>query len=663
MWGFSLGLLVSASAAYGQISHSDTLVHYQLGGIVVDADPLDAASFSPEYRVSGEALQLIGASALSEAGRLIPSAHVVTNSRGESLIYVRAAGERQLGLTLDDAPLAVPWDNRLDLGLLPLLGSASVTVQRGATSALAGPATAGGIIRIRTNLTNDPNLRGRVSLSLGPLASRSGRAHLAKRFDQHGFSVSALYERRSGVRVPESANISYSQSDQETRTNSDRRLAGASARVEFVLSGSADLSLTAFHVDASKGVSPEGHLDPREDRVRYWRYPDWRYTMAVGAFSLRSRRLRLRSSVWTGLFRQTIDQYESDLFEHISAREDDDDVSAGNRTVVSTTLGSWVGRAAAYVSTSRHRQVDSKTADGVLAAEAALVYRSVTYGTALDWTRRWGPAALELSLGTDWLAMPETGDKPGRDPFSGISASSAASVDIRTGWRLMVSAARKVRFPTMREQFGEALERFILNADLGAEESVLTEAAISYRERSLESSLTLFCNWTNGTIDQEVVPNPDGPSRRVRVNLDGSYALGIEAEAVWSAGKGFSAVAHGTWVRARTRNDEDGSSRPLTEKPEIIGGLTVSIARGPVRSHMGAALTGRAWSMAPDGALNELPAAATVSFGADGSISVSGQATIVLHLRVDNLFDTVVLPQLGLPEAGRTIALGTSLNF
>jgi outer membrane receptor protein involved in Fe transport len=54
------------------------------------------------------------------------------NSRGESVVRVRGAEERQTAVFIDGAPAAVPWDGRLDLGVLPVGLIGRVEVVKGA---------------------------------------------------------------------------------------------------------------------------------------------------------------------------------------------------------------------------------------------------------------------------------------------------------------------------------------------------------------------------------------------------------------------------------------------------------------------------------------------------------------------------------------------------
>jgi len=141
----------------------------------------------------------------------------------------------------------------------------------------------------------------------------------------------------------------------------------------------------------------------------------------------------------------------------------------------------------------------------------------------------------------------------------------------------------------MREQFGEALERFVLNPGLRPEESIASELGVSCRRAGLQARLTLFFNRTDGTVDQVVISQVDGPPKRMRVNLEGSYAAGVEAEAGWVGREILSARLLASWMRARTLTDQEGQSRPLAEKPDSQGTLPpgVNARASPSECHAG----------------------------------------------------------------------------
>jgi len=89
--------------------------------------------------------------------RRLPSAHVPTNSRGEALIYLRSAGERQVAAFFDGALLNVPWDNRYDLSLVPASVINTVTSASGTLSPQYGVNALGAVAFFPISPSDTPN--------------------------------------------------------------------------------------------------------------------------------------------------------------------------------------------------------------------------------------------------------------------------------------------------------------------------------------------------------------------------------------------------------------------------------------------------------------------------------------------------------------------------
>lgn len=97
----------------------DTLRMYGLTEIVVSSGRDRTTTASTVQKVSLAQIARTDAVSISGVARLIPAAHVQTNSRGETHVYLRNSGERQVAFFFDGALLNVPWDYRVDLSLIP----------------------------------------------------------------------------------------------------------------------------------------------------------------------------------------------------------------------------------------------------------------------------------------------------------------------------------------------------------------------------------------------------------------------------------------------------------------------------------------------------------------------------------------------------------------
>jgi iron complex outermembrane receptor protein len=106
---------------------------------------------TPVVGLTDEALLDRQPRSVADALRGLPGVSVRTNSRGETVARVRGSDERQTLVFLDGAPLAVPWDGRVDIGLIPagLLGGLSV--RKGAGAIEYGANAVAGVVDLTTD--------------------------------------------------------------------------------------------------------------------------------------------------------------------------------------------------------------------------------------------------------------------------------------------------------------------------------------------------------------------------------------------------------------------------------------------------------------------------------------------------------------------------------
>jgi iron complex outermembrane recepter protein len=243
----------------------------------------------------------------------------------------------------------------------------------------------------------------------------------------------------------------------------------------------------------------------------------------------------------------------------------------------------------------------------------------------------------------------------------GKSIVDAPDVD-RRGTRFFIRFGKKLRFPTMRELFGDALNTFLLNPDLQPESTWLLDVSVGRSTPVIAGNLTVFARRTIDTIDRVNV-SVDGETKRLRVNLDGSRVYGIELTGTSKLSSNISFDAHLMWARS-TALLETGD-RPLNEKPDVLSSASVlyTAAWGGTLRLTGQ-YTGRAYSLSPDNSQITLPTALVVNIrGAVRHTLNSSLVFLEAYAGVNNVADTVVLPQAGLPAAGREWRLGLNVTF
>ncbi|TDI76380.1 MAG: hypothetical protein E2O84_02940 [Bacteroidetes bacterium] len=648
---------------------SDSLKSYDLSGIVVGAEQDSLLSRQSVRRI--RLVDLDQQHALSAAGlvRLIPSAFLQTNSRGESLIYIRNSGERQVAIFLDGALINVPWDNRADLSMIPgsVVGGFEVSV--GAPSVRFGPNAIGGAVNILPrNLARQGSLT-EVQIQAGSVRTGFTSGTFMSRSDRSSILVSGAYSKMNGAVLSTDHALEYSQDDPDVRTNTDRRLGNLYLRFTRVISESWNFGLSMLHVNGRKGVAPEGHISPETDPVRFWRYPDWTNSMLIiNAAGQPAGKTIINATGWLGRFAQRINSYASANYDIVVESEDGLDRSVGGRVLSTTRIPSGSINFALHFATSGHRDITTRGDQ----TDASFNYRQNLYSVGAEYGLRLSDNS-EISVGAslDGAAFPETGDKPAHERMSALAFTGSFETLIEGGTsttesgpttRFSARFGKKSRFPTMRELFGESLETFVLNPNLKPESAWLADVTLGRSSFNLSGEMTLFARRTVDTIDRINVVG-DGVKKRLRVNLNGSRVFGAEVIGRVRIATGLVADAHFMWTRSTALLDE--GSRHLNEKPDVLSTISFQYSMrwgGSLRAT--GQYTGLAYSLAPDNTQISLPTSLVLNLRMSLRRYFRTSLLFVeFYAGVNNVGDVLALPQAGLPAPGREWLVGLSTSI
>jgi iron complex outermembrane receptor protein len=593
------------------------------------------------------------ASAAAILSRL-PSIHVPTNSRGESIVFMRNAGERQVVVFLGGAMLNVPWDNRFDLSMLPGHLVGSVLSASGPLSARYGVNALGAVNLLLPDDKSGAELiaergehgvrryEGMASGSVGPLEILGATSYSA----QNAEPV-----------APHTQPLLY-QASRSARTNTDRELLSFAGRAGIDIE-KGRIDGTFIYSDGRKGVAPEGHL---VSGARFWRYPQHRLVQSNLHADLDfTDSINLTVSAWAQDFSQDIDQYPDATYAFARDREEDKDRTYGSRGVVTTRISPNSRVALSYnLLSSTHDQRDIRI--GASPAAPWLKYRQRAISAGADLEHHFSDRlAGEVGAGVDWLAYTRTGDKPSIPSFVEPTAHGGLAYSITEQWRVRIGAGYKTRSPTMRDLFGVALNLFLLNPNLTAERVLILEAASEWHAADVSVSATPFVQLVDNTIDQRNVG-----TLRQRVNLRGSRVLGLEISSRVRLSEEWQVAGDVTASLARRRRANLAESVYLSEKPAVLARLSVDYAG---TSGFDASIeldhTGRAYSADAVGDLRPLE----VSTQINGKLALNlerifpGFPASQIYLRADNFLNTSVEPQLGLPGPGRWVRGGVRVSW
>ncbi|PZN93997.1 MAG: hypothetical protein DCF31_10770 [Alphaproteobacteria bacterium] len=625
--------------------------------IIVTAAEMDDRIMPP--RLTADAAFLIERQPrnVGEMLRFLPGISAKTNSRGETIARVRGAEERQTQVFLDGAPLAVPWDGRIDIGVLPAGLVRSVEVAKGAVPIEYGTNAVAGAIDLRTTGDDAQAAGGMVQAGSGGF----GTASVFAGGDAGRFHVQAAVAgvTRDAEPVARLGALPFSQATTGGRTNTDLdslSLFGAIGYTGARVAARASL----LQVTTRRGIAPESDRDPAVAAPRYWRYPDIDLTqLTVNARAELGAATTLRAVGWRQWFGQSIDSYGDAGYTLRQARQDDDDDTLGARLTLATAAAPFTMRLTGSAQTSRHAQVETDLRVGTAGPRRVYRQNLFTLGAELD--APVGPARATIGVAYDRATTPLTGDKPAQGAIDAMAFSVAVAGEVADATTLTVSGGRRTRFPSARELFGEALGRFLINPELRPETAWMADAALVWRGDAANFTLNPFYQRGEDTIAQRVV-RVDNVALRQRYNQSGTRVFGIDAMADFTLAPGLDVELFGTALSARA-DPGDAAFRTLLQRPSYeVGG---ALRYRPVEALLLRAeyrRVGPATDLDASGNRVALAAGDEVNLRGQWRIADVGARAVSITVAVDNVGNDIITPQAGLPMAGRAVRMGLRVD-
>ncbi|WP_171032893.1 TonB-dependent receptor [Fodinibius saliphilus] len=643
---------------------------YKLNEIVVSNTNKDLPDPATVQRIDADEIEKVDLGNIADVARMLPAAHVATNSRGQTILYLRNSADRQTAQFFNGALINVPWDNRVDISFLPSSMLGGVTVSKGVPSVTYGTNTIGGAVNFRAqSLVNRGNLT-KLSLT-GSLPGLGGASALhTGRKKNFSYTAEVGYTNQYDYTLPDGATVPFSQPSDNRRVNTDSRNVNIFFEATKQYNDGARLSASIFHVDAAKGVAPESNLNPSQTSVRYWRYPTIRQSMAIisGLFPFDSN-THLRGSIWLNRYEQDIHQFKSVNYDALDQTQDDLDITGGIRLILEQELGEGNLDIALNMLTTQHNQTIVPYTNGNTLRDSSDTYGQYIYSLGAEYSF---PLAEDLTgmvgISYEGSAITNTGpwESEGYQHYlnSSLSIAGGLSYNISEQLRLRTSFGRKPRFPTMRELYGGALGKFVPNPDLKPVTAYLGELGAEWRTTTFSGSLTGFISRTYDAIDKKTFQQGPNAGKEQRINLDGSRVWGIESRIAATPVSDLSIDGSITYMNKR--GFLLGEPRKLDEKPTWIGklGITYSLTdRITILSQT--EYTGGIYTRTERNTFVELPEALIF----DGRISYnlfsddSSLEGSELFFRVNNITNDLRVLQLGLPGPGRKLLAGAKIQF
>ena len=627
--------------------------------------------------VSIDSLRLSPGALFDDAVARLPFIHVRQNSRGEAEISMRGSESRQVAVFVDGVPITLAWDHRADISAVPLTGIDRLVLVRGVSSLLYGPNTLGGIVDVGLAGGGTPGSAG------SPLRIQSS----VDEFGAYGLSLAGAtpvqaaggellvrggvgYRQREGFAAardvvdPGSTPHASWFGDRALRANSDLRHYDAFGSLRYRRSSGAFLALTGTGFTAERGVTPELH----SDTPRFWRYPTVSRQIAVlsggtPAIMTPFGGGTVRASLGYDRGEFDIDQYDSNAYSTITGSEYGEDRTLTARVLATHSLATRGELRLGFTGAS-------VTHDELLNDVTAARYRQRLWSLGTEADVGLGTAgSISAGVAYDAAATPETGGRPSFEDLSQWGARLGGTVTVMEDvLRLHISASRRARFPALRELYSTALSQFEPNPDLKPETLNAIEGGATAQLGSMQLQGVAFHHRLEDAV---VRVRLSSPTRFQRINRDEIRTTGVELLAGW-AGAGATVDADLTLqdidVIDRTANDAERRPEHL---PEAEAGLraTIPLVAG-FRGIVFGRYTGRQYCVNPNvaGQVDRADDSVRGDAGVERVFRlVRGTSRVLFRtMRVsamlDNVGNSLIYSQCGLPEPGRTLRFGIEIG-
>ena len=640
---------------------------YSLNEIVVtDEQGGTSRSLSTVQRIEPQAIEQQDAADVSELAALVPATHVQTNSRGQTILYFRNAGDRQVGQFFDGALLNIPWDNRVDISLIPASVVEGVTVTKGVPSVRYGANVLGGAINFQSRTLDAPGQQTEVKAAVGTAEQRRATVTHLGRTGQWDYTAAVQYSARGDQPLADDANLTYNQPLANRRVNTDRQLVSGFGRASYRFEDGGQMGVSLLHVDAEQGVAPEGNAT--KPQTRYWRYPLWQKTTLIASGQTTvGTSTSIRGAAWGSRFAQDIADYRSVAYDTLNQVQQGRDLTGGFRLIGTQSFSVGTLTVALNGLTSQHEKGAVLSGQTDADPDSTTTFGQNIFSAGLEYEAQVHPR-IEVSAGAniDGADYPQTGPFPERDPFYAWGTTAGLRVEVADGWALRGSAGRKSRFPTMRELYGAAIGKFVPNPNLKPVTAWIGEVGFEHRSPSLFFGSTAFLNRVRNTIDKTTLQDGPNAGKEKRINLEGARIYGVETTVRWTPTEPLTLDGNFTWSHPRGFTDGDKTQK-LDEKPGLLGTGTVSYDFPFGLGVMGQArYTGNVYARNENNNFVELPSSPSTVLDVRLSYELSSVTDLVdgrIYLRGENLTDEVVYIGLGLPRPGRSFRVGLDLTL
>jgi iron complex outermembrane receptor protein len=479
-------------------------------------------------RIDADDISLGGARNVPQALAMEPGLEVHESPKAGGTLEIRGFDERASLLMIEGIPIREIYDGHFDISSLPAFSLESIEMERGVTSLLYGPNTAGGIVSLRVpskcDETVDASIYSRTRLEKPRLGG--GRLGACAPISDFTLHTSAGYEISEGYILSddyaETEDNAQFHEDGGTRDGSDYEKGSVALLAKYAPSKNKNISLFLNGIHSPRTIPPfEG-----SGYTRYWRFTNYDTLLAglSGAYRPESDQLPLewgfrevRGQLYVHLHRDEIQDYEDATYERLTTNSlawfrasayANETYGAAVQSVWSLNRNNQLETSLRY-NLDFHRQREQPVPGDEEETDWKPWerYSSHIFSAAVEDTQFIGPVGVTAGVGASGMSLlaEEINEKsyPVEDRIvPAIEGRLVTEWQVLNEISLMAAIGHKVRYPMLKELFSNNVGG---NPDLKVERALMAETGFDTSglfAKGLEVSTRLFFNSIEDLIEK-----------------------------------------------------------------------------------------------------------------------------------------------------------------
>jgi len=652
-----------------EIENPDSVKIYKLGTIIeVTAPEFKTILPTTIHNISYPQIIKTDAVSMKNLTQIIPAAQTQTNSRGEAMLFIRGVGDRRLGLYLDGIPLNEPWDRRFNLSMIPTDVIGNMSIQNGSASILFGSNSMAGAMDVTTIEKKEQGF-GSSFRAIGGTAQTMNYSLTGDgKIGQFNMITNISYYSTNGqILSKETYNSANSTGDTTMinqrdgsfiRTNTDME------RMNFLIRGEYDFTtakvgLSYIRIQGNYGIAPQGF---DISKPRFWRYPNYdrniiglHYTKYFNSDESHN----IKAVAWYDGFAQKIDEFKDIEYKEKISMTKDQLGSMGARLSYNFKPKDNHWLTAMF---SIYNAQNKESIDDLKGNMTEFDYEETVYDLGVEYrVKLMNKLTISAGLLYSGQIIPKAGEFSSQNntknsDFGGVFGAKYMISDEQS---FFINASKKMSYPALREAYANPPKKFEPNPELGPETGILSEIGYSIKKSFWEISPVFFINHYSDMIEQIKV-KVDGISKNQRVNYSEAIFVGIEASFEVVPMDNLKIYGSVTYINASTKKKDNDKWGHLYYVPENMGNMNISYKLPlNIKLQFEIDYCGKQYDDFYDSEITP-----TLLYNLRISYNPSSKYIgSEIFLRCNNITDIERITTIGLPEIGRAIYGGFSINL